>query len=131
MATSRKPTQNSAKSARKSVGRPFSKGRSGNPGGRPKVPDDVREAARALTHDALATLAQVMRDKRSPASARVSAANSLLDRAWGRPESSADLRLAGLAGATSARVATVDTSHMTPEQVYAYVMHGGELPDVP
>jgi hypothetical protein len=62
---------------------------SGNPNGRPKPPEElvhVRENARAYTTEAVETLAEVMRDKGAPPSARVTAANALLDRGWGKPD---------------------------------------------
>ena len=62
-----------------------------NAGGRPAIPLDVKEAARAHTKDAIATLAQVMKDAQAPASSRVSAANSLIDRAWGRAEATVNV----------------------------------------
>jgi hypothetical protein len=36
-----------------------------------------------------------MRDKTAPHSARVRAAETILDRAWGRPETSANIRISG------------------------------------
>jgi hypothetical protein len=73
------------------VGKPFQKGKSGNPGGRPKIPDDVKEAARALTPVAIATLQEVCTDPDAPASARVTAAEALLNRAWGKPSQAVEL----------------------------------------
>jgi hypothetical protein len=58
-----------------------------------KIPADVKEMARGLTKEAIATLAAVMRDKTAPHSARVRAAETILDRAWGRPETSATIRI--------------------------------------
>ena len=69
------------------------KGVSGNPSGRPKVPEHVREAARAKTEEAIKTLSEIMADKSAGASARVSAANSLLDRAWGKAESTSNVNV--------------------------------------
>lgn len=63
----------------------FENGVSGNPGGRPRVESEVRELARVQTKDAIATLAEIMTDKKSAARARVLAANALLDRGWGKP----------------------------------------------
>jgi hypothetical protein len=77
--------ENSKKATR---GTPFPKGKTGNPGGRPKLPPDVkhvRELARVYTSEAVETLAKVMKTSNSD-SARVSAANVLLDRGWGKPE---------------------------------------------
>ena len=68
-------------------GAPFKKGQSGNPTGRPKLPEDiklVRELARQYTAQAVETLAEVMVTGSS--SARVSAANAILERGWGKPE---------------------------------------------
>jgi hypothetical protein len=66
--------------------RKFQKGQSGNPGGRPKIPPDVKEAARGMSPEAIDTLGEVMRDRKQPGAARVEAANSILDRAWGKPQ---------------------------------------------
>ena len=52
----------------------FKPGQSGNPGGRPKVPTDLREAARAHTTEALETLVAILRSPKSPTAARVQAA---------------------------------------------------------
>lgn len=62
-------------------GKPFPKGRSGNPGGRPRAELDVQELARAHTPDAIAALVAALTSPRE----RVAAATALLDRAWGRP----------------------------------------------
>lgn len=59
-------------------------GRSGNPAGFPKALRDVRDAARAHTAQAVATLADIMLDRDSPPAARIAAAEALLDRGWGK-----------------------------------------------
>ena len=56
-----------------------------NPGGRPKVLHDVQELARQHTEAAIDTLAEIMQDEKAPHSARLSAAEALLSRGWGRP----------------------------------------------
>jgi hypothetical protein len=81
-------------------GKPFPKGCSGNPGGKPKNPKairdrqviaDVKELSRLEGPEAVRQLASIMKDGRAPHAARVSAANSLLDRGYGRPTQSVDV----------------------------------------
>ena len=70
-----------------------------NPAGRPCVPAEVKEAARAHTVAAIETLARVMADESAPPSAQVMAATAMLNRGWGKPTVSVE-----------AKVATVDMS---------------------
>lgn len=93
----------------------FKPGISGNPGGRPRKPQtiearrivaDVKAAARELTQDAIDTLAAVMKDPKTPAAARISAATALLDRGHGRPTQAVDVA-----------VTTYDYSRLTDEQL--------------
>lgn len=49
-----------------------------------KVTASIRDAAREYTDQALATLVSVMQDKEAPHAAKVSAANSVLDRGYGK-----------------------------------------------
>lgn len=62
----------------------WTKGQSGNPGGRPKEIGHVRELARQHTEEAIRTLAAIMTDKGAKETARVAAAEALLDRGWGK-----------------------------------------------
>ena len=70
---------------------PFKKGQSGNPGGRPKVLREVEALAREQTADAMQTLATIYKDKKAPYSARVAAANALLDRGWGKARQAVEM----------------------------------------
>jgi hypothetical protein len=56
----------------------FKKGESGNPGGRPKLPEDLKEAASAHTVRAIEVLAGIMNDEKIQPAARVRAAEILL-----------------------------------------------------
>ena len=51
---------------------------------------DVRLISREWTPDSVQTLAEIMKDVSQPAASRVAAANSLLDRAWGKPAQTVD-----------------------------------------
>ena len=75
----------------RSNGGKFQKGQSGNPGGRPKVLAEVQERARQYTLESIEGLADIARNTKSPAQARVAAWNSLLDRGYGKPGQSIDL----------------------------------------
>ena len=52
-------------------------------------------AARTHTAEALATLVAIMTNGDAPATARVSAANAVLDRAWGKPRQDFEFSSAG------------------------------------
>lgn len=66
-------------------GRPFVKGDPRiNAQGRPKILRKVEQLAQQHTTSAIATLAEICRDKKAPPNARVMAANSLLERGYGK-----------------------------------------------
>lgn len=64
-------------------GTSFKKGQSGNPKGRPKEFNEVKELARQWTTEAIERLAFWMRSDNPKAS--VSAAQAILDRGYGKP----------------------------------------------
>lgn len=70
----------------------FVKGVSGNPGGMPKAIVEVAKAAREHTVEMLEVLLSIARDKAATASARVSAAQYVVDRGWGRAPQTIDIR---------------------------------------
>lgn len=49
-----------------------------------KAKADIRSLARSHTESAIKTLAGIMNEPRAPAAARVSAAEALLSRGWGK-----------------------------------------------
>lgn len=59
------------------------KGYTGNPGGRPKMPTELKEAFQKLGPEALKTLTDVMRNSDQDA-VRVKAAEVILDRGYGK-----------------------------------------------
>lgn len=75
----------------------WQKGKSGNPAGRKKETGHIRELARQYTEIAIKALAEIVQSADRD-SARVAAAEALLNRAWGRPEQA--LSLEGPGGET-------------------------------
>jgi hypothetical protein len=74
-------------------------GQSGNPAGRPKASAGQREAkalAKEHTAAAIATLAEILKDKKATASARVAAATAILDRGHGKPLQQVEIGEAGV-----------------------------------
>jgi hypothetical protein len=66
----------------------WQKGKSANPGGRPKVLVEVRDLARVHTAEAIGVLASIMRNTKASETARIAAAVQLLNRGWGLPAGS-------------------------------------------
>lgn len=64
----------------------FQKGRSGNPGGRPRAEGDVRKLAQKHGPTALARLVELMKSENERVA--VVAAQAVLDRAYGKPPQS-------------------------------------------
>ncbi len=96
-------------------GRPFTKGVSGNPGGRPKALGDIQELARQQSPQAINTLAKIMNNEKTPPAARVAAATALLDRGYGKPTQP-----------ISKTLAKVDPSTVSDEELTAIARNGAE-----
>lgn len=67
----------------------FKKGKSGNPGGRPKEAAEVKELAREYGAEAIAKLVELLRGN-DPRTSKA-AADSLLDRGFGKPGQSVEM----------------------------------------
>lgn len=66
----------------------FKKGQSGNPSGRPKIPNEVKKAFKTYTMEAIDTIVDIMRT--GTPSLRYKAAEHILDRVIGKPVASVD-----------------------------------------
>lgn len=111
--------ENSGETAkRKGAGRPFPAGMSGNPGGRPKVIAEVRDLARQHTRKAIQTLVKVMSGESD--SARVAAANALLDRGFGKARTDQPVTLDEMDGALAdqgrAVLSAMASGKLTPSE---------------
>jgi hypothetical protein len=101
-------------------GRPFERGRSGNPGGRPKADQTVTELARSYCAHAILVLASIMDDPNASPTARAMAAERILDRGLGKP-----LQVASVAMNSTKRAAD-----MTDDELAA-IAAGVSLPTSP
>ena len=70
----------------------FKKGESGNPGGRPKLPAEMREMFQAKASEAFEVLCRHLHANDPKVS--VTAAKEILDRAYGRPVQQVDANIA-------------------------------------
>ena len=73
------------------AGRPFKKGVSGNPKGRPKVPEETKQAFRDASKEACEVLVRIMNDPAAKDSDRIKASEVILDRGWGRPSQAVEV----------------------------------------
>lgn len=76
----------------KVIGRPFQPGQSGNPSGRPRLPHALKARITKLaTKEAVDVLEKALTS--GDEKVRLQAADMLMNRAWGRPISPADLKV--------------------------------------
>jgi len=75
-------------------GKPFQPGQSGNPGGRPKMPDALKaRIAKLASKDAVDVLQNAL--KSADERVRLQAAGMLMDRAWGKAITPSDVKVSG------------------------------------
>lgn len=75
---------NSKGTAKRGKGRPFEKGQSGNPSGRPKVDDETKAILKAAAPDAAKLLVEMMNSTTTGEKVRLQAAQTILDRVCGK-----------------------------------------------
>ena len=56
----------------------FGAGNTANPGGRPRIPEDVKELTKLNSPDMVRVVLEIAKDQEQPAAARVAAANSII-----------------------------------------------------
>lgn len=101
-------SQNTESARKNPIGQ---KGYTGNPGGRPKMPDDIRQAFASISRDSLPILRKIAMGEHPEAKTSdvLKAQEMAHDRAWGKP-------LQQLEAEVRNGIEPVDTSKLTPEQ---------------
>lgn len=85
------------KAKQKGPGRPIQKGQVLNPGGRPKIPEDVKEMFRAASPKAAQALIALVESPDASEQGRIKACEIILNRAWGTPVQAIDVTSEGKA----------------------------------
>lgn len=92
----------------------FTPGASGNPGGRTPIPAHIREALESHTEKALAVLAELLSSDDDRV--RCMAANSLLDRCFGKPVAQLEAKVEGNTSGAAHLAALVELNRRTAEE---------------
>ena len=86
---------NTSDNITRDTGGRFTPGVSGNPSGRPKIPEEFRELAQTHSIDALKTVVEILQNPNTKDADRLRAADMILDRALGKPPQYSDIEVAG------------------------------------
>lgn len=86
-------TANSNKSGRTAaqVAAQFKPGQSGNPNGRKKIPDDIKEMLRGATPAACKLLCDTINDQDAKIELRIKCSEIVLDRVYGKPQQAVEV----------------------------------------
>jgi hypothetical protein len=87
--------QNSNNTQKRKRGNPWPKGVSGNPGGRPVLPKELKIMCQGKAADAMRVALEILNDADQPAAARLKAADIILDRGYGTPTQTIDADIKG------------------------------------
>jgi hypothetical protein len=90
----------------------FQKGESGNPGGRPKMPEELKAAMRGLADTAVKVLEDAMASKDERA--RILAANTVQDRGYGKATQPIIAEGVDMGAAHLAALQTLSTGRKAP-----------------
>jgi hypothetical protein len=112
---------------RRDIGHRWKPGVSPNPGGRPAVVRELRDMAQAEGYNCIQTLIAIRDNETFPPITRIAAANSLLDRGFGRPMTS--VAIAQLPPTPAPGLVTKAMSVEQAEQIYTATLRQGQFDD--
>lgn len=97
----------------------FKPGQSGNPSGRPKIPEEFKELAKRYSVPALRKVIEIMESPNSDYKDKLKASEIIMDRAWGKSTQA-------ISGPEEGPIQTeskIDFSHLTTEQIRELIMN--------